>query len=67
MVNVNKNNTINYIELPMVKNAETKKFYHQAFEWSLQIGGPTTSVFLGQILMADLMGWEMHKYPIPVS
>ena len=32
MTNVNKNNTINYIELPMVKNAETKKFYHQAFE-----------------------------------
>ena len=23
MVNVNKNNSINYIELPMVKNAET--------------------------------------------
>ena len=32
MANVNKNNTINYIELPMVKNTETKKFYHQAFE-----------------------------------
>ena len=33
MVKVNKNNSINYIELPMVKNAETKKFYHHAFEW----------------------------------
>ena len=36
MAKVNKNNTINYIELPMVKNAETKKFYHQKFEWEMR-------------------------------
>ena len=40
MANINKNNTINYIELPMVKNAETKKFYHQAFEWEFTDWGP---------------------------
>ena len=40
MVNFNKNNIINYIELPMVKNSETKKFYHQAFEWEFTDWGP---------------------------
>lgn len=47
MVNVNKNNTINYIELPMVKNAETKKFYHQAFEWEFTDWGPDYISFSG--------------------
>jgi len=47
MVNVNKNNSINYIELPMVKNAETKKFYHQAFEWELTDWGPDYISFSG--------------------
>jgi uncharacterized protein len=47
MVNVNKNNTINYIELPMVKNAETKKFYHQAFEWEFKDLWPDYISFSG--------------------
>jgi len=47
MTNVNKNNTINYIELPMVKNAETKKFYHQAFEWEFTNWGPDYISFSG--------------------
>ena len=29
----NKVNSINYIELPMVNNAETKKFSKQVLEW----------------------------------
>lgn len=29
----NQDNSINYIEFPMVKNEETKKFYGQVFGW----------------------------------
>ena len=47
MVNLKKNNTINYIELPMIKNAETKKFYHQAFEWEFTDWGPDYISFSG--------------------
>ena len=28
-----KNNNINYIEFPLVKNSETKQFYSQVFGW----------------------------------
>lgn len=48
MVNVNKNSAINYIELPMVKNAENKKYsIIRRLNGSLQIGGPTTSNIFG--------------------
>lgn len=43
----NKNNSINYIELPMVKNAETKKFYNQVFEWEFLDFGPNYISFSG--------------------
>jgi predicted enzyme related to lactoylglutathione lyase len=43
----NKNNSINYIEFPMVKNAETKKFYNQVFEWAFTDWGPNYISFAG--------------------
>lgn len=43
----NKNNSINYIELPMVNNAETKKFYMQVFEWAFTDWGPNYISFSG--------------------
>lgn len=43
----NKNNSINYIEFPMVNNAETKKFYKQVFEWEFADWGPNYISFSG--------------------
>jgi len=43
----NKDNSINYIELPMVKNAETKKFYHQVFGWEFTDWEPDYISFSG--------------------
>jgi len=43
----NKDNSINYIELPMVKNAETKKFYGQVFGWEFTDWGPNYISFSG--------------------
>lgn len=43
----NKNNSINYIELPMVKNAETKQFYNQVFGWEFTDWGPNYISFAG--------------------
>ncbi len=42
-----RNNSINYIELPMVNNAETKKFYKQVFEWEFTDWGPNYISFSG--------------------
>ena len=42
-----KNNSINYIELPMVNNAETKAFYNQVFEWEFTDWGPNYISFSG--------------------
>lgn len=43
----NKDNSINYIELPMVNNAETKKFYEKVFEWEFTDWGPNYISFSG--------------------
>jgi len=43
----NKNNSINYIELPMVNNAETKNFYKQVFKWEFTDWGPNYISFSG--------------------
>ena len=43
----NINNSINYIELPMVKNDETKKFYNQVFGWEFADWGPDYISFSG--------------------
>ena len=43
----NINNSINYIELPLVKNAETKRFYSQVFGWEFTDWGPNYISFSG--------------------
>jgi hypothetical protein len=43
----NKNNTINYIELPLLKIAETKQFYAAAFGWQFTDWGPKYLSFSG--------------------
>jgi len=43
----NKNNTINYIEFPLKKNAETKQFYNQVFGWEFTDWGPSYLGFSG--------------------
>jgi uncharacterized protein len=54
----NINNSINYIELPMVKNAETKKFYHQAFGWEFTDWGPDYISFAGTNIDGGFNGME---------
>ena len=43
----NKNNSINYIEFPLVKNTETKQFYTQVFGWEFTDWGPNYVSFSG--------------------
>ena len=43
----NINNSINYIELPMIKNAETKNFYSKVFGWDFTDWGPDYISFSG--------------------
>jgi predicted enzyme related to lactoylglutathione lyase len=43
----NQDNSINYIEFPLVHNAETKKFYHQVFGWEFTDWGPNYISFTG--------------------
>ncbi len=43
----NMNNSINYIELPMVNSANTKDFYNQVFGWEFTDWGPDYISFSG--------------------
>lgn len=43
----NENNTINYIEFPLVKNAETQAFYSAVFGWVFTDWGPDYISFAG--------------------
>ena len=43
----NINNSINYIELPLTENAETKAFYNNVFGWEFTDWGPTYISFSG--------------------
>jgi predicted enzyme related to lactoylglutathione lyase len=43
----NVNNSISYIEFPLVKNAETKQFYTQVFGWVFTEWGPGYLSFSG--------------------
>lgn len=43
----NTNNTINYIELPLLKNAQTKQFYTQVFGWQFTDWGADYMSFSG--------------------
>jgi hypothetical protein len=53
----NKDNSINYIDLPMDNNAETKNFStSRNLNGNLQIGDQIPSAFPVQKFMDDLMG-----------
>lgn len=43
----NINHSINYIELPLTKNVETKKFYNSVFGWKFTDWGPHYISFSG--------------------
>ena len=43
----NRNNSINYIEFPLVKNVETKQFYTQVFGWEFTDRGANYVSFSG--------------------
>ena len=43
----NLNNGINYIEFPLIKNEETKRFYGQVFAWEFTDWGPYYMSFSG--------------------
>lgn len=42
-----RNNTINYIEFPLVRNAETQAFYSTVFGWTFTEWGPDYISFAG--------------------
>lgn len=44
---INRNNTINYIELPLLKKAETRRFYNRVFGWQFSDWGPEYIGFSG--------------------
>jgi uncharacterized protein len=52
MIMSHQDNSINYIEFPMVRNAETKKFYGPVFGWKFTDWGPNYISFSG----ADVAG-----------
>lgn len=43
----NVNNSINYIEFPLVDNAKTMEFYSAAFGWAFQVWGDDYLSFSG--------------------
>ena len=43
----NKNNSINYIELPLIDIAKTKQFYSEVFGWEFTDWGPGYISFSG--------------------
>ena len=43
----NKNNSISYIEFPLIKKAETKQFYTQVFGWEFTDWGSNYMSFSG--------------------
>jgi uncharacterized protein len=53
-----KSNSINYIELPMVKNSETKRFYNQVFGWEFADWGPHYISFSGAGIDGGFNGEE---------
>ena len=59
----NKNNSINYIELPMVKNAETKQFYKQVFEWEFTDWGSNYISFSGANIDGGFNGGAQISSP----
>ena len=53
-----KKNTIDYIEFPLIKNAETKKFYTDVFGWQFTDYGPDYIGFSGAGINGGFNGTE---------
>ena len=61
----NKNNSINYIELPLVKVAETKQFYAEVFEWEFTDWGPKYISFSGANIDGGFNGEDDAQVTAP--
>ena len=57
----NINNSINYIEFPLLKNAETKLFYYKAFGWQFTDWGSDYLSFEGAGIQGGFNGTENVK------
>ncbi len=61
----NTNNSINYIEFPLVKNAETKQFYTQVFGWEFTDWGPNYVSFSGAGIDGGFNGGDDARVSVP--
>jgi len=57
----NINNTINYIEFPLVNNSATKDFYSQVFGWQFTDWGPDYISFAGAAVEGGFNGVDGIK------
>ena len=60
-----QNNSIDYIELPFVDNAETKRFYSQAFGWEFTDWGPSYISFSGAGIYGGFNGGGDADVTVP--
>lgn len=61
----NINNSINYIEFPLRKNAETKAFYNKAFGWTFTDWGETYISFEGAGIEGGFNGEDQVSISAP--
>ena len=61
----NTNNSINYIEFPLVKNSETKQFYTQVFGWEFADWGPNYVSFSGAGIDGGFNGGADAQVSVP--
>ncbi len=60
-----KNNSINYIELPLRKNSDTKSFYNQVFGWKFTDWGPDYISFDGAGVEGGFNGLDEVQVSAP--
>ena len=60
-----KNNSISYIEFPLLKNEETKAFYGQAFGWEFTDWGTDYISFSGAEVKGGFNGLDDAKVRAP--
>lgn len=61
----NKNNSINYIEFPLIKNAETKQFYTEVFGWEFTDWGPNYVAISGAGIDGGFNGEDSARVSAP--
>ena len=57
----NINHSINYIEFPLTKNADTKQFYSKVFGWTFTDWGPAYLSFSGANVEGGFNGIDKAK------